>query len=88
MHKNIPIGTLITAYHKGYFILSRIETRKRNSDLYYYMKVADASGNPIKSKKEQVCDEMWCNIADPQEIYDAEISAAEKKFNALKVYKS
>ena len=86
MNKNIPVGSLITTYNKGYFVLTRIEMRDGDSDLYHFIKVADSIGRPSKSKKEECCDEHWCQIADPLEIYNTEIQAAEKKYKTLKVY--
>ena len=83
-HKNIPIGSLITSYHKGYFILTRIETRNRDSDLYHYVQVANSDGKPVKGTKEKCSDELWCNRAYPDQIYAEELVKITKKHEVLR----
>lgn len=75
MHQDIEIGSLITTYNSGYFILTRVEDRSKwkgigrsTSPLYHYRKVLDGKGNPVKSKKEQSCDASWCKLVTSERI--------------------
>lgn len=84
--KNIPVGSLITTYYSGYHILSRITGRPDQGDLYHFVKVADKMGTPSTIKTERCCDEYFCEIADPQKIYDDETRATQYKFDCLRKY--
>lgn len=71
--KNIPIGSLITTYEAGYFVLIRYEGNQ-----CVFIKVATKTGVPVNSKREMSCDEHWCHLVTKEQI-----AAILNNFNAL-----
>lgn len=66
--ESITVGTLITAYHKGYHILTRIDFVEATvftpaSVHYYYSKVLTEDGKPATSA-EKCCHSSYCRRVD------------------------
>lgn len=83
---NITAGDLITAYHAGYHIVTRIEFRGETNDLIHYQTVANGVGKEVKSKTEKRCDVAYCTKLDRESVlklYEEEIQEALTKRDAL-----
>lgn len=62
--KNISIGSLITTYEAGYFVLLRYEGNQ-----CVFIKVATKTGTPVNSKREMSCDEQWCHLVTKDQLH-------------------
>lgn len=54
------VGDLITTYHKGYWILEKIESRQYYNPLFYYRKIANENFRFVKSNIISSCDALYC----------------------------
>ena len=67
----LRVGDLITAYKKGYHVVTRIFLREKEAGdlhdpdpLIYYKQVCNSSGVPTKrAKTEHCCDILYCHPA-------------------------
>lgn len=64
MKDEIKVGDLITAYHKGYHIVTEVQERTKaidrtDSPLIHYNQIVDSTGKPRKSKG-LCCDAAFC----------------------------
>ena len=95
--ETITVGTLITAYHSGYFILERIDHRdqddgepdfERQAPVFHYVKVVSTSGLP-SAKVRQCCDASFCARVTKETIASilaVETGMALEKHNELLKY--
>jgi hypothetical protein len=64
------VGDVITAYHSGYHVVTKIQPRGRTSDLLYYVQIANSAGDRIKGKRERSCDAGYCKKVTHQSLVD------------------
>lgn len=90
----INVGSLITAYHKGYHILTRIEFRGQlgdpnfeNTPIFHYVKVLNDNGTISKGKANS-CNAGFCEeitIEKAEDICQRKIDeAVEQKIAMMK----
>ncbi len=83
----LSVGELITAYEKGYHILTGIDYRADDqTPLMRYTRVVTAAGKRTKANKEMVCDASYVrrlNTGDVLRLFQTEINAAIKKRDNL-----
>jgi hypothetical protein len=74
--ESITVGTLITAYHKGYHILERIEflTGEFSDDtpVFYYTKIANDDGTPSRADRNS-CHAGFC-VAVTRDYIDNQLA--------------
>ena len=61
--ETLKIGDLITSYHKGYWKLTNITTRKGMPPLFQYTKQFKPDGTPVSGKAIMECDASFCRNA-------------------------
>lgn len=78
MLNNFQVGDLITTYHKGYHIITKIERRFYGNDavrwgkilgeeyspLVHYEMYADGNFKIAKKRKKNSCDMVYCQKVD------------------------
>ena len=83
----LTVGELVTAYEKGYHVITGFEFREGHPPLVYYRRVVSSSGKKIKGKGSDLsCDASYVQrvtYAAAQAIYHLETQAAAEKFNNL-----
>lgn len=83
----LTVGELVTAYEKGYHVITGFEFREGHPPLIYYRRVISDSGKKIKGKgSDLVCDASYVQRvtkAATEAIYQLETQAAAEKLNNL-----
>lgn len=82
----IDIGSVITAYHSGYFRVTDVTVRPGQSPYFTYKQLAKADGTPVKGKAEKGCDAAYCALVSREfisELHDAQLKAADQLYDAL-----
>lgn len=67
-YKDIKVGSLISAYHKGYHEVVSIKERTKQKDrtdspIVYYRAKFDSGGKTISGKTLKCCDATYCEPA-------------------------
>jgi hypothetical protein len=70
----IRVGQCVRAYHKGIFLITKIEERKGYAPLAHYKKVASADCKPEKLSSiakavERDCDASYCKPVTVEELF-------------------
>jgi hypothetical protein len=73
-HKNIKVGNIITAYYKGYHIVTKVTTRRGIGDMIQFRKLLDSNMKPISGNKIQECDEHWCTVFNKEELEELRLA--------------
>jgi len=86
----IQVGDLVTAYEKGYHIVTAIHHREYNPPLIYYKRVVSDSGKDVKSGgKPLVCCISYASKVTREmvnKVYKEEMNAAGAKRDNLLRY--
>ncbi len=87
------VGKPIRTYHKGIYLLTRIEPRAGYSPLFHYKKVASGDCVPLGTSSiakgvERECDSLWCKPLTADMLRE-ELDAITKNYEAtIKIIKS
>ena len=91
----IMVGQLISAYHKGYHVVTRIEFREQDdqpgkaaSPILHYVKVLDDAGKPSKALKNS-CDASFCRkitLEIARQLQDEAAQRAYRRLGAMTKY--
>lgn len=82
----LSVGQLVTAYKKGYHIVTAIEHRDGHPPLIKYVQVVTPAGKRCKSQTQQVCDASYVRSLSKEKIVDIfrdEVAAATSKRDNL-----
>lgn len=82
----IIVGSVITAYHAGYWRVTKVTDRSGQPPHFNYVQLAKADGTPVKGKAEKGCDASYCRLLDRDAIskqHNDQVNAADKLYNAL-----
>lgn len=75
----ISVGTLITAYHAGYHVVTGIEFRDHSPPIFTYNRVVSKDGVRVNSKRQESCDASYCRKITQEtikKIFREEVNAA------------
>lgn len=80
------VGDAITAYHKGIFLLVKIQNRTGYSPLFCYKRIATKDGVPSTLKSisvavEYECDSEYCSLVT-EESLRKQLSQIQKNYEA------
>lgn len=82
----ITVGSVITAYHAGYWRVTETKERPGSTPCFKYVQLAKANGTPVSGKAEKVCDASFCRLLNREAIntlHDAQLKAADDLYNTL-----
>jgi len=80
---NIRVGSIITAYDAGYHKVIQVYEKDNGNKVVDHIKLLTSKGKPDKIKKVFTCHIGYCNLVDPNKIYNDEKRAAYEKYMAL-----
>lgn len=85
--ESITVGTLITTYHKGYHILTRLEFNgfSDNAPVFHYQKVLNEDGTE-SNDIDNHCHASYCHrvlITEVQSKIEKDIQALHRKREAI-----
>lgn len=78
-------GSVITAYHSGYFRVTKVDVRS-GTPLFNYLQVAKADGTPVNGKVEKCCDGAYCALVNREFLskqHDDQLKAADHLYDSL-----
>ncbi len=81
--KNIKIGSYITAYTKGFHIVTNLTRGGSSGTIVHYKRVLNTNGAPAKSKNEMSCDGSYCKLID-KKFVDTLVSKEQTAFETLR----
>lgn len=73
----VKIGDVITAYHKGYHIVTGIIPRGQSMAIIQYRTVLDRSFTPKKGMSIKECDASYCNVWTKERILEEKAKQIE-----------
>lgn len=72
----IKPGDVITAYHKGYWKVTKVIPRANSTPTFEYTKIG--------GKGSKSCDGSWCRKVDPEVLHAEMIAEADRVYAMLK----
>lgn len=73
----IQPGDIITAYHKGYWKVTKVIPRADNTPTFEYIR--------IDKKGSKSCDASYCRKVDPNELYQTLVDEAAQLRDMLMI---
>lgn len=68
-------GDIITAYHKGFWKVTKVTPRKSNTPVVEYTKIG--------GKGNKSCDGSYCRKVDPEALYREMVAEADRVYAML-----
>lgn len=81
--ETFKVGDIISAYHKGFWEITKIDKRKGHRLILHYTQRYNSAGQIIAGKQEKKCYATFCLHAIPS--ITAEIQQLEAKITQLKI---
>lgn len=82
----IVVGSVITAYHAGYWRVTAVTNRPGGTPHCTYVQLAKADGRVVNGKAEKGCDASYCRLLNRETInkqHDEQLKAADDLYNTL-----